>query len=387
MKKITILLLFIISVLILTACSNNTTTTTFTNPEENYCVAGQTEGVFICERRFTSYFDTILSLKIYVDSDYDFDINQIFINFEEMLMQYHKYFDKYNSYPDVNNLYTINNSDTPVVVDEELYRAIEYARDNEDIIVVDNTLLFNIALHPVLEVWHNARNSGSCDSFIELGVDYCPVPSIEIENASFNINPDDIILNKDDFSVGFANDNMGIDLGGFAKGYFSELVADYLNQYEINYILNLGNSNVYAHGVNLDKEDGLFYIALTTPFAGIGDSPYYAVVKLESGLNLVSSGNYQRYFKNLNVMEDETIYHHIIDPRTYYPGGEVTSLTVLYNDAAIGDILSTTLYLMTVEEGLTFVNNYPGLEALWYIDKDNIVLSENFEDYLMDPIS
>ena len=384
MKKITLLLFIIISPLLLMACGGETTT--LTNPSEDYCIDNG-DGVFVCEKRFTSYFDTIMSLKIYYNQEADYNVDSVFQDFEELTIKYHEYFDKYNAYPGVNNLYTINNASGPVTIEQELYDAIVYARDNEDIYKDGDNLLFNIALHPVLEVWHNARNSGSCDSFIELGVDYCPVPVSQIEGATFNINPDDIILDSENLTIAFAESDMGIDLGGFAKGYFSEIVSEHLNQYNITYLLNLGQSNVYAHGINLTKEDGLFYIALQTPFRGVNDDPYYAVVKLSDGLNLVSSGNYQRYFKNIDDLSDETLYHHIIDPRTYYPGGSVTSLTVLYNNAAIGDILSTTLYLMTLEEGLEFVNNTEGLEALWYVDKDNIVMSDNFDDYLMEPIN
>ena len=385
MKKLLLLTTFTFLAVILIGCVNNQTTAV--NPNSDYCTETDDEGVFVCEKRFTSYFDTIMSLKIYYDENSDYNVDAVFDDFEELTIKYHQYFDKYNAYPNVNNVYTINNSDETVTLDQELFDAIKYARDNEDIYKDGDNLLFNIALHPVLEVWHNARNSNNCDSFIELGVDYCPVPEIDMENTDFNIDPDDIVLDEENLTISFNKADMGIDLGGFAKGYFSEIVSQELNQYNINYILNLGQSNVYAHGLNLTKSDGLFYIALTTPFKTVDDDPYYAVVKLESGLNLVSSGNYQRYFKNVFDLEDETLYHHIIDPRTYYPGGEVTSLTILYDNAAIGDILSTTLFLMSLEEGLEFVNNYEGLEALWYVDKDNIVMSDNFADYLMEPIN
>jgi thiamine biosynthesis lipoprotein len=380
MKKITLLLFIIFSSVLLTACSG-----TVKNPNEDICRPGQVDGVYICEKRYTSYFDTVISLKVYYDKDATYDIDQVYEDFEELSLKYHQYFDKYNAYDGVVNLNTINNSEGPTVVDQELFDAIKFAKENEDIVVIDGDSLFNIALHPVLMVWHNARNSGACDSFIEFGVDYCPVPSSQLDGVSFNTDPNDIILNESNLSISFAKENMGIDLGGFAKGYFSELVIDYFKDLDMNYILNLGNSNVYANGTNLDKQDGLFYIALTTPFS-VQPGDYYAVVKLSNGLNLVSSGNYQRYFKNVDDLEDETIYHHIIDPRTNYPGGEATSLTILYTDGAIGDILSTAIYLMTVEEGLEFVNDTPGLEALWYLGEDNIVMSDNFSIYLMEDI-
>ncbi|MFA7075779.1 MAG: FAD:protein FMN transferase [Candidatus Izemoplasmatales bacterium] len=378
MKKLILLLFIIITTFLLQACGKS-----ITNPDDTFCIAGKNEGIYICEKKYTSFFDTIISLKIYYDESSDYEVNKIFEDFENLSEKYHQYFDKYNAYDNLNNLYTINNTDGPVVVDEELFDAILYAKENEDLVTIDSTSLFNIALHPVLMVWHNARNSSACDPFINIGVDYCPVPTSEIEGHTFNTNPNDIILDKTNHSIDFKKEDMGIDLGGFAKGYFNEIAIEYLNTYNINYILNLGNSNVHAHGVNLDRTDGLFYIGLSTPFS-LNPNDYYAIVKLSNGLNLVSSGNYQRYFKNVDDLEDETLYHHIIDPRTYYPGGEATSITILYNNGAIGDILSTTLYLMTVEEGLEYVNNFPGLEALWYIDEDNIVMSENFKDYIME---
>lgn len=381
MKKLTLLLFIILSSVLLMSCSGSAT-----NPNEDICQPGKTDGVYICEKRYTSYFDTVISLKVYYDKAADYDIDQVYEEFEELSLKYHQYFDKYNAYDDVVNLNTINNASGPTTVDKELFDAIKFAKDNEDIVVIDGDSLFNIALHPVLMVWHNTRNSVACDSFIEFGVDYCPVPTFQLDGVTFNTDPNDILLDETNLTVSFAKENMGIDLGGFAKGYFSELVIEHFKDLDMNYILNLGNSNVYANGTNLDKEDGLYYIALTTPFS-VQPGDYYAVVKLYNGLNLVSSGNYQRYFKNVNDLEDETIYHHIIDPRTNYPGGEATSITILYNDGAIGDILSTAIYLMTVEEGLEFVNDTPGLEALWYLGEENIVMSDNFDNYLMEPIN
>ena len=348
MKKLLLLLFMTFLGIVLSACSSN--------PYEEICVPGQTDGVYICERKFTSYFDTVMSFKIYVSEDDEVDIENIFSEFETLTEKYHQYFDKYNPYDGVNNLYTINNTDGPVTVDQELFDAIVFARDNEDILVSGDDLLFNIALHPVLQVWHEARNNSSCNSFIEIGVDYCPLPSDEALSASYNINPDDILLDSENLTVDFAKDNMGIDLGGFAKGYFSEVVKTYFADLNLNYILNLGNSNVYANGTNLDKQDGKYYIALTRPFAKADESSYYEIIKLSSGLNLVSSGNYQRYFKNLNDFQDDTLYHHIIDPRTNLPGGETTAVTILYDDGAIGDLLSTILFLMDIEDGLDYVN-------------------------------
>ncbi|MDD3129321.1 MAG: FAD:protein FMN transferase [Candidatus Izemoplasmatales bacterium] len=385
MKKILTAFMLVIISLTLIGCGNFGSTTTEYTPYPGLCRPGQNDGVYICEKTYSTYFDTIISFKIYIDDDNQEDIPTIFEEFDTLTEKYHQLFDKYNEYPNINNLYTINNSDGPVTVDKELFDAIKFAIDNEDFLTNDGELLFNIALHPVLMVWHEARNSSRCNPTIELGVDYCPIPSEEILNSDFNINPDDIILDEENLTIDFAKPNMGIDIGGFAKGYFSEIVKEYMSKYDLNYILNLGRSNAYFEGTNLDKDDGLFYTALSTPFS-LNPYDYYGVVKLGSGTNMVTSGTYQRYFKNVDDFDDETLYHHIINPTTFYPGGEVTSVTIIYEDGAIGDILSTTLFLMSLEDGLDYVNNFEGLEALWYINEDEIVMSEGFADYLMEPI-
>jgi len=146
MKKALLLFILTIFTVILTACGGETTI--LSNPNPNICIDNG-NGIFTCEKRYTSYFDTVLSLKIYINSETTKPVNEIFQEFEELTVKYHQYFDKYNAYTGVNNLYTINNSTGPVTIDQELFDAIVYARDNEDIYKDGDTLLFNIALHPL----------------------------------------------------------------------------------------------------------------------------------------------------------------------------------------------------------------------------------------------
>lgn len=54
------------------------------------------------------------------------------------------------------------------------------------------------------------------------------------------------------------------------------------------------------------------------------------------------------------------------------------SVTVVSKSSIMADIYSTYLFLLPAEDGLKIVNNTPDIEAIWYIDKDNIVRSDNF---------
>jgi len=345
----------------------------FENPNPDFCEAGSIEGVYKCSKSWASVFDTTISLTLYVTESDTYDIVEIFEEVYDMLWKYHVYFDKYNAYAGINNVYTINqNNDTETVIDQELFDAIEYVLAEEQTILLDEVSLFNIALGPVLNIWHDIRES--CD------VTRCPAPSLEPFNAEFNIDPADIILNFETRSISFAKPDMIIDLGGFGKGYVQEIVTDYLDELNIRYLLNAGNSNVKSGGINPNNDDGFYYIALIEPSLEYSfSSTYYVYLKVPGGMALVTSGNYQRFFIGI---EDNVVYHHIIDPRTYLPGGEAMSVTIITEDGGLGDIYSTAVFLMSVEEGKAFVEATEGLEAIWYKTDGTVEYSSGFDPYI-----
>lgn len=385
MKKLLVVLLLLFSFGSVAACNGTTTTTpttnvstaAITNPNPDYCVPGRDVGVFVCTKTWSSYFDAPISLKIYTDADDTFNLDEIFAAVEALLRDYHRLMDKYNPYDGIINAYSINHrSGDDIVVGADLFAIIEYALAHEDVVVAGDESLFNIALGPILSIWHDARESAACED--TLAYSYCPVPTAELAASTISTNPDDIVLDRETLSVSFLGEGMEIDLGGFGKGYVSELITDYLDDLGIRYLLNAGNSNVKAGGSNTERDDGLFYIGLIRPTIEFTlTKTFYAYIKIPSGISVVTSGNYQRFFKGI---DDDVVYHHIIDPRTNYPGGEAMSVTVFHEDGALADIYSTAVYLLTIEEGVAFVNATPGLEAVWYKTDGTLVYSDNFED-------
>ncbi|MBN2504489.1 MAG: FAD:protein FMN transferase [Bacilli bacterium] len=366
MKKLLLIFMFLL-VVSLSGCNSN--------PNDEYCVEGSVKGVYVCQKTWTSYFDAPISLKLYHEKDSDFSVTDVFEAVETILMTYHRYFDKYNAYPNVTNIFSINHRQTDTVeIDPELLEAIQFALTNENQILVGDEILFNIALGPVLDIWHDARESDACEDLP--GYSICPIPDENLLTIDYPTDPNDIVLDEEASTISFLKSLMKLDVGGYAKGYVSELVSDYLDSLDLDYIFNCGESNLKAGGSNPLREDGLFYIGLKEPVIQFIPTSFYAYLKIPEGISIVTSGNYQRYF----IGEDDgLVYHHIIDPRTNYPGGESMSVTVFYEDGAKADIYSTAIYLMTIDEGLAFVDNTPGLEAIWYLDDGSTVVSENFE--------
>lgn len=406
------LIAFLLGSLIWTMVGCGQTSTTvatnpsLVNPNDNYCTLN-ISGAYVCSKSWTSYFNTTISLTLYYTGIPEYGILTVFNSVDSVLDHYHSLFDKYHTYPDIENIYTINRDssipDGDVYgtknIDEDLFSALIFALRVESEITFDassDVQLFNIALSPVLSLWHNARASFAC-STSDFNYSVCPLPATELIDATYNIDPDDIILDVTNSSISFAKTGMGIDLGGFGKGYVSEVICDMLDAQSIVYLLNSGNSNIKAGGANPNRADGSFYIAMTEPsFASSLFSSYYAYLRIMAGSSVVTSGSYQNFFVG---QTDNIVYHHIINPSTYRPGGDqitlsvddgnnliisptdaLLSVTIICESGDSGDIYSTTLFLMTYLDGLALINATPGYEAIWYFADGSFQLSSGLEE-------
>ncbi len=122
-----------------------------------------------------------------------------------------------------------------------------------------------------------------------------------------------------------------IDLGGFAKGYICDKVAQMLLDNGVTQaVLDLGG-NIYCIG---DKNGNGFNIGVADPNGG---DPVCTVSI--SDCAAVTSGIYQR-----NFTKDGQLYHHIIDPKSGRPAqNALASATVICKSAARADVLSTAI--------------------------------------------
>ena len=231
--------------------------------------------------------------------------------------------------------------------------------------------MFNAALGPVLQVWHdyreNCNNGGTCSA-----------PTLEqLQERQPFTDPTKVILDPENVTITM-EEGMSLDLGGVSKGYISGVIIDYLDSLELNgYLLNNGESNISIGGIHPVRETGEFILAVTDPS---NPFTYYATINLRDGDQLVTSGDYQQYF-----MVGDDYYHHIIHNDTLMPERYNRSVSIITSDPALADLYSTAIFLMPTQEGIDFVNSIDGLEGIWYDINGNILFSENFEaDYLRD---
>ena len=166
-----------------------------------------------------------------------------------------------------------------------------------------------------------------------------------------------------------------VDLGGIAKGYASQQVADILQAHGVtSAVVSLGG-NVYVCGA---KPDGSAWnVGIQDPTS----SGYAATVALTDCF-AVTSGGYQRYY----VAEDGTVYQHIIDPRTGRPAdSDLLSVTVISDDGTAADAYSTALYVMGEQEAVSFWRAHGGFELILITADGRLLYTPELADTITAP--
>jgi len=131
------------------------------------------------------------------------------------------------------------------------------------------------------------------------------------------------------------------------------------------YVINLGG-NILTYG---EKPWGRpFKIALRDPLRGPNDT--LGVFTLKGTHFISTSGSYEKYFE-----QDGKRYHHIFDPETGYPANRdpgLVSVTVINDNGAIGDMISTACFVLGYEASLDLLAQY-NCDAL-FIYEDGTIL-------------
>lgn len=360
------LLMILISLLFLTACTNK-------EPElqrfQKVIGGSTTDPVG---------FDTSFTLIAYTENENKF--NQVIDQLRTEMSTYHKHFDKYNTYEGINNLKTINDQagKEAVVVNEHIIKMLLMAKEQFD----ENYQKFDPTLGAVLEIWHDYREKGNdLNSQDEYGI--LP-PLEELQTAKECTGWDLVEIDESQNSVYLKEECASLDLGGIAKGYATELVAQTLYESGLKHFSLSSGGNVKVMGL---KPDG-------TPWKiGIGEPAFIPldtsvdVLTIDEELSIVTSGDYQRYFFG----PDMEIVHHLIDPETLFPLHYYRSATIVTKDSGYADLYSTVLYLLDYETGKQWIKQHnekhPDLqvEAYWVIDETSELW--NHEEFMTAPVN
>ncbi len=303
---------------------------------------------------YNDLFDTVCSFTAETTGKEAFDILQ-----EELyalLVHFNNQSDVYDCHG-ISNLKTVNDEagKKAVKVDSSLIDFMSFCLESAK----ETDGIFNPLSGAVTKLWKQATENA-----------LPPSPDI-LQNAGKHIDYTTLIIDKQAGTLYISDPEASIDVGAVAKGYAAKLAGEFLNEHGIdNWLLALGGS-IYAHGSD-PKTRVPWVVGVQDPFTSEGKSiASYNILNL----SVVTGGSYERFFDY-----EGRRYHHIIDPETLYPaesGGNV-SVTIFSSDPAIGDVLSTVLFILPSEKGEKFLEKYQA-KALWIDNEGNLRESEGLE--------
>lgn len=227
-------------------------------------------------------------------------------------------------------IYKLNNG-LPAELSDDVQELLQFGKDFSS----ENPDFFSIYLYPLEKVWNVKNNTG-----------YIP-----------DVQP----------ALAKAQEQNQISLGAIAKGYITDRLVEILEKDGVkSALINLGG-NTYALGTKPDGSN--WKIGIQDPK---DENNIIGTIKAEN-LAVITSGDYQRYFE-LNGKR----YHHIFDPKTGFPSDSgLHSVTIISDNAALADALSTAIFVAGKEKGQELLKKYDARGI--FITDDTVYFSKSLE--------
>lgn len=293
------------------------------------------------KQTYLDLFDTVTAVTVY-----GADGAKVAKIVENSYARLHAVFDAYAPHENVRGLYALNNAAGEwAVVEPELLDLLVLCRELSAV-----SPLLDVTQGALFDLWRGFRD-GERD---------LPAAA-ELNAAAAHGGWENVEIDPAQSKVRLRDPGMRIDLGAVAKGYAAGKLGAALEAAgHRSYIIDAGGNVVTG------VREKPFIVGVTNP-RGDGLVLRLAMVNLSA----VSSGDYQRY-----RMYEGRRYHHIVDVETRYPADQgIAQVTVLTEDSAYADFLSTTLFLMDYGAGRAF-SDENGLSVIWIMDDGEIRMTD-----------
>lgn len=258
-------------------------------------------------------FDTVIEYKLYEgEESYKNEL-------DDMFNYYDKISDNYQLRAGVTNVSSINKTNEDITIDEGLYNMLKTSFSVHE----SHANNFNPLCGSLAKLWKESLAKGELLSEEVINTE------LDKLNSSSLIFKDNNVVQR----VGAAE----IDLGGIAKGYVLDQVHDYLVSRNItHYLVNGGSSSILLGEKN--SKDGYYNVGIDSR---IIPNSY---LKLKNCFVSTSALTVQ------GVKIGDKYYSHIVNPVTGSVLNEQDAVIVVSNKGYIGDALSTSMMMNTLEE-------------------------------------
>lgn len=298
-------------------------------------------------------FGTIIDIKIYGETKINAEkvSSKIFNEFHRLHKLLHPWEDGFIT--DINNAIAKNKSID--INNDEVISIINNAKNLE----AKTKSLFNPSIGKLVKLWGFHSNDYSQETIPNKDT----IERLVLSNPSLN----DIKINKKILKS--KNNDVQIDLGGYAKGYALDKAKKILQNNNVkNALINIGG-NILALGQHGERD---WKVGIQNP----RKPNALATINLESGWSIGTSGDYQKF-----IIVDNKRYSHLINPKTGYPSNNTQSATILMppseNSGVLSDVFSKPLFITKKENKFNMAKLLNIEYFLIIIDDNSILISES----------
>ncbi len=175
---------------------------------------------------------------------------------------------------------------------------------------------------------------------------------IQLQQALPAINYRHVKIDTQHSTIEFLRQGVRIDLGGIAKGYAVDRSMEIMQSAGVENAIVSAGGDSRVIGKRWDRP---WNVGIRHPR---NRNSIVSLIPLENSA-ISTSGDYERYFD-----ENGERYHHILNPGTGKSTHEVQSSSIVGSVATDTDALSTSVFVLGVNEGLQLINSLPDTEAI-----------------------
>ena len=291
---------------------------------------------------------TTFSIKYQDNSDYSNTIDAILTSFDKQLSTY----DSSSFISAVNNgldsCYQLKNYDW-------FYTCFHYA----EFFYKETKNSFNPSIYPLVNYWgFYHENEPTIDSsYIRDSL----LPLLKMED-NFSI-----IDSVDQYFICKHHPNAKLDFNAIAQGYSVDVIAEFLQEKDVqNYMVEIGGE-IRTKGVNHKGEYWKIGIERPVDSSYIGEHGFQKIVSLNNQA-LATSGNYRK-FKTYNGSR----ISHAINPVTGFPtANSLLSVSVITDKAATADALATSFLVMGKQNTISYLKEIEKANFKVYMIYDSL---------------
>ena len=281
-------------------------------------------------------FHTIYHITYQGERDYHDEIKQLFKEFDGSLSMFN----------DTSIITRMNNCDTSVVANRYFRHVFTKAMEVSEA----TGGAFDITVAPLVNLWgFGFKNSDNVSqAAIDSILQFVGYKTVHLDEEGH--------LHKDD-------PRTIMDASSIAKGYMSDVVADFLREKGVeNYMVEIGGE-VALNGVNPKGSRWSIGINKPTDDSTQVNSELQDILYMSEG-GVATSGNYRNFY-----YKDGKKYAHTIDPHTGYPiQQDILSSTVIARDCMTADAYATAFMVLGKEKAMEVLAKDTTLMAYFIVD-------------------